>query len=234
MDSPSQRSAAPPGLVQAPSRRLALEATALAARAGFAMRGAADGPVTLAADDRITGEAGLPRDRLGRSGAADEAGMLPLAIRPLPEGNAARMLLMLGHGGESDGFHADLWLPAEVFAALKRDAEAGRAGHLALSATTNLWIAESEREAPDDAGVTWLLGREEDGAAQTARGLVERVSWSADPPAMPQEAAAVPEAEAPEETDEPESVAELLTRLNWSLKQIALVLIFLLIVVALK
>jgi hypothetical protein len=235
----TQPSAAPPGLVQAPSRRLALEAWDLVAQAGFVLRSGSEhgDATTLVADDRIIGQVRLTRDRLGRSGAVDEAAALPLVIRTMPEGASRRMLLVLGHGEEAEGYHASLLLPPEVFGGLMRDTEAGRAGHLALSATTNLWIAEAEQGAPTEASVTWLLGRGEDGKAEIARGLVERITWSATAPAAP---AAEPEAmpaaaTASDEAPEPaETTAEALARLNWSLKQIALVLVFLLIVVALK
>lgn len=240
MDSTTtQLSAALPALVQAPSRRLAMEGSALVARTGFALRGGpeSDDATSLVADDRIAGLARLTHDRLERSGAPDEAETLPLTIRPMPEGASRRMLLMLGHGGEVDGFHATLLLPPEVFAGLKSDVEAGRAGHLALTATTDLWIAEVEQDAPAEAGVTWRLGRGQDGKAEPARGLVERVSWSAlvpEPAPSEAEPSAVAELPADADADLPETTAEVLARLNWSLKQIALILVFLLIVVALK
>jgi hypothetical protein len=214
------------GLVQAPGRRLVLEAGGLEPRAGFALRDGA-----IASDARINAGARLPRDTLGGAGLAEPAGEMPLAIRPLPGGGAAaRMLLGLSHGGEEPGYHAVLWLPPEVFAALRLDAEAGRAGHLSLTATTNLWLEEGERDAPAGRPVAWKFGRDGEGGTIPARGLVERIDWSAaaPEPAMP---AVTP---APAAEDPAEEITDALGRLNWSLKQIALVLVFLMIIVALK
>ncbi|CAN7399935.1 hypothetical protein LJR009_003402 [Bosea sp. LjRoot9] len=208
--------------VQAPARRLTVEASGLAVLSGYALRDGA-----LANDGRIAAQARLPEDSLGRAGLSEEAGEMPLAIRPLPEGGTAvRMLLVLAHGDEEPGYHATLWLPGEVFSALKQDVEAGRAGRLSLVATTSLWLDEAERDAPTERRVAWRLGpRPDDEGSAPARGLVERIAWSAAAPAP----ALAPAEEEPEET-----VTEALTRLNWSLKQIALVLVFLMIVAALK
>ncbi|WP_156640199.1 hypothetical protein [Bosea sp. PAMC 26642] len=211
------------GLVQAPGRRFVLEATGLEARAGFSLRDGA-----LSNDSRIAAHARLPLDTLGRDGLLDTAGELPLAIRPLPEGGAAgRILLVLAHGGQEPDFHATLWLPPEVFAVLTRDLHAGRAGRLTVSATTSLWLDAAERDAPASRAVAWKLGRDDERGTAPARGLVERIEWSAAPPAPAPIAPPAPE-------DPEETVAEAVGRLNWSLKQIVLVLIFLMIIAALK
>jgi hypothetical protein len=212
----------PGHFVQAPARRLTLEASGLVALSGYALRDGA-----LANDGRIAARAKLPEDSLGRAGLSEEAGEMPLAIRPLPEGGAAtRMLLVLAHGGVEPGYHATLWLPNEIFSALKQDVEANRAGQLSLVATTSLWLDEAERDAPTERPVAWRLGPgPDDEGSAPARGLVERIGWS--------EAAASP-ALAPTEEEPEETVTEALRRVNWSLKQIALVLVFLMIVAALK
>jgi hypothetical protein len=211
--------------VQDPGRRLKLEAIGLEALSGYVLR---DGD--FAPDIRIAGRAWLPQDGLGRAGLAEQASEIPLTVRPLPAGGATtgRILLVLGHGGEEPDFHAALWIPAEMFAALKQDVEAGRAGRLRVTVTTNLWLDEADRDAPPERPVTWQLGPQPDGDGATpARGLAERIEWGA-----------APEATAPEptvESAEPtELVGEALGRINWSLRQIALLLVFLLIVAALK
>ncbi|WNJ89947.1 hypothetical protein [Bosea sp. 685] len=210
----------PGHFVQAPARRLTVEASGLTALSGYALRDGA-----LANDGRIAAQARLPEDGLGRAGLSEEAGEMPLAIRPLPEGGtAARMLLVLAYGQEEPGYHATLWLPEEIFSALKQDVEAGRAGRLSLVATTSLWLDEAERDTPAERRVAWRLGPDpDDEGSAPARGLVERIAWSA---------AAAPLAPAEDEPEE--TVTEALRRLNWSLKQIALVLVFLMIVAALK
>jgi hypothetical protein len=212
----------PGRFVQSSARPLALAADGFSTFAGHVLR---DG--VLVDDARITSAASLGDDRLGRADAAGETGALPLAIRPLPEsGGPARMLLVLAFRGAEEGYDATLWLPAAIFAALRQDVESGRAGRLTLAATTVLWLDETDREAPPERPVLWLLGpAAAPGGETAARGLVERIDWSsAEPPA--------PEPGEPEEA--PETTAEALGRLNWSLKQLVLILVFLLIVVALK
>lgn len=210
--------------VQVPGRRITMEAVGLEPLSGHVLR---EG--SFIADERITGRAWLPDDGLGLAGLAEEASEMALAIRPLPEGGtAARILLVLAHDGEEPGFHTTLWLPATMFAGLKQDVDAGRAGRLSVIATTNLWLDEADREAPADRRVTWRIGPAQDEAGSApARGLVERIDWGA---ARPQ-----PAPEPAEALDEPvDPVSEMLSRINWSLKQIVLVLVFLLIVAALK
>lgn len=210
--------------VQVPGRRITMEAIALEPLSGHVLREGA-----FIADERITGLAWLPEDGLGLAGLAEEASEMVLAVRPLPEGGtAARILLVLAHDGEEPGFHSTLWLPATMFFGLKQEVEAGRAGRLSVIATTNLWLDEADREAPADRRVTWRIGPAQDEAGSApARGLVERIEWGAARPQPPPEPVA--------EMEEPaEPVSEMLGRINWSLKQIALLLIFLLIVAALK
>lgn len=210
--------------VQDPGRRLKLEAIGLEVLSGYALREGA-----FASDTRIAGRGWLPDDGLSRAGLAEHASEIPLTVRPLPAGGtASRILLVLAHGGEELEFHATLWLPADIFADLRRDVEGGRAGRLGVTATTNLWLDEAERDAPSDRPVTWRLGPEPDGDGSTpARGLAERIEWGAAPEFTTPEPA--PDGEEPTEP-----VSEMLRRVNWSLKQIALLLVFLLIVAALK
>jgi len=210
--------------VQAPARRLRLEAIGLEALAGYRLREGAFAPET-----RITGRGWLPQDGLGRAGLADQASEIPLTIRPLPQDStASRILLVLDHGGEEPEYHASLWLPAEMFASLRQDVEAGRAGRLGITATTNLWLDEADREIPAERSVAWLLGPDDNGdGTAPARGLAERIDWSA---ATPE-----PATQPPDVSEEPaEPVSDMLGRINWSLRQIALLLLFLLIVAALK
>lgn len=225
----------PGGLVHAPGRRLELEASGLEPRMGFALRDGA-----IARDVRIDARARLPRDTLGCAGLAEPAGEMPLTIRPLPEGgSAARMLLGLSHGGDAQGYESVLWLPPEVFAALKLDAEAGRAARISLIATTNLWLEQGERDAPAGRPVAWTFARDGEGAIIPARGLVERIDWNAaaaEPAPAGLGATPLPAAtQAAADDEEPaEAIGDALGRLNWGLKQIALVLVFLMIIVALK
>jgi hypothetical protein len=210
--------------VQNAERRLKLEAIGLEALSGYVLREGAFAP-----DTRIAGRAWLPQDGLGRAGLAEQASEIPLTIRPVPEGTTTgRILLVLGHGGEEPDFHAALWVPAEMFVTLKQDVEAGRAGRLGITATTNLWLDEADRDTPPERPVTWQLGPEADGDGTTpARGLAERIEWGPAP--------ALPAPEPIQDSAEPsEPVNEALSRINWSLRQIALLLVFLLIVAALK
>lgn len=210
--------------IQVPERRVKLEAIGLEALSGHRMR---DGE--LVDDSRVTGQAWLPQDGLGRAGLAERADAIPLAVRPLPAaGTASRILLVLGHGEEEAEFHATIWLPAEMFEELRAAVEAGRAGRLGLVATTNLWLDESERNVAADRPVTWLLGPEPEGdGAAPARGLAERIEWG------PEAAAVDPTPVEPSEEPE-EPAGDVLRRINWSLKQIALLLLFLLVVAAVK
>ena len=212
--------------MQGLGRHLRLAADELNLVGGFANR---DGRLNDAT--RILARATLTADSLHRAGFPDEAGQIVMTIRPLAPGEDGRILLMLGFRdseAEAGGFFADIFAPPAVFEALRRDMLSGAAQVLSLSATTSLWVRESEREAVPGLPVAWHLGLEADGRRSApARGLVESLDWSS----VPTQAVSVPSS--PE--DEPgEATANQLAAINWSLKQIVLALVFLLIVVALK
>lgn len=223
-------SGVPGSFVQGAARPLMLEAEALQPVGGFALRES-----VLHDDRRLEGVARVVGDRLSRIGAPVTGELLALTIRALPEAAAGQRILLgieaVGADGEAERLAATLWLPPAAFASLRQDLLQGQAGQLSLSATTNLWVADGERDSPPDRPVTWHLGVAADGAPAPARGLVETLSWRA---AMP-EAEAPREAEpAPTEEDPAETTAEVLARLTWSVRQMILVLVFLLIVIALK
>jgi hypothetical protein len=211
--------------VQGLGRHLRLTAVDLGLARGFVSR---DGRLDEAT--RILGRATLVGDSLHRAGMAGEAGEIALTIRALAAGEDGRILLVLGfdeNEGETGAFRAEMLTPATAFEALKQDILSGVAQVLSLSATTSLWVRESQREAVPGLPVAWHLGLESDGRRSApARGLVETLDWRRAPPPEAPEAAA--------DEEPPEASGDQLGRINWSLKQIALVLMFLLIVVALK
>lgn len=213
--------------VQGIGRHLRLEAENLRLVTGFAST--AEG---LRESCRIEGEAHVAGDMLGRAGFEGVAATIVLVLRSLPAGSETRILLTLGYRDEDDSYLAELWTPAVLFGALKRDIVAGAAQRLSLNATTSLWVREDEREASPALPVVWNLGLEPDGQRSAgARGLVESIDWSSAPderPAEPQPAAA----QDVDESDDP--VSDELRRINWSFKQLILVLAFLLIVIAIK
>lgn len=206
-------------------RHLRLSAENLQLVGGFASR---DGRIENA--DRIRGRASLSGDSLHRAGAAGEARDIALTVRPFPGSENGRILLLLGFReseGEDSGFFAEVYAPSMVFEALKSDILSGAAQVLSLSAMTSLWVRENEREAVPGMPVAWHLGVEADGRKSApARGLIETLDWRVD---------AAPTA-APEDESESliEEAADQLGRINWSLKLVALVLVLLLLVVALK
>lgn len=214
--------------VQGLGRHLRLTADELRLVGGFASR---DGRLDDAT--RIQGKAILADGSLHRAGFPDEAGQIALTIRPLDPGEDRRILLMLGfRDGDDDasGFFAEILAPPAVFEALRRDMASGTAQGLSLSATTSLWARESDRDAAAGLPVAWHLGLEAHGRnSATARGLVETLDWSGAPPGQ---AIVAPQPAA--DGERMEEIADQLARVAWSLKQVALVLVFLLIVVALK
>jgi hypothetical protein len=216
----------PERFVQGIGRHLRLEAGQLRLIGGFASR---DG--RLEETHRIVGEADIAAGSLRRAGFDGEAGTIALTIRPFPTGEQARMLVMLGfrEGGDGEGpFFAEVFVAPAVFEALKNDLLSGRAQRLVLSATTSLWAREAEREAPAGMPVAWYLGLEADGRTSApARGLIETLDWRG---------AEQPETAGATQADEgePDATSDQLRRINWSLKQLLLVLTFLMIIVALK
>ncbi len=217
----------PDRYVQGLGRSLRLVADRLETVGGFALRDAKVEDVT-----RIEGRASLVADRLMRAGFADEATAMRFVLRPLAAAEEGRALLLLSFRDRDEqpegAYQAEIYVPPAVFEALARALASGAANRLAISAVTNLWVRETERKTAPGVPVSWFLGVEADGRVSApARGLVETLEWHP---------AGAGEAEpAPSHDDDPaEATPDLLGRINWSLKQIALVLMFLLIVVALK
>lgn len=215
----------PEALIQGIGRHFRLEAGNLRVIGGFASR---DGRLEEA--HRVVAEAVVAAGSLRRAGFDGEAGTITLTLRPFAGGDQARMLMMLGFREAGDGggaFFAEAYVAPAVFAALKSDIATGMAQRLSLGATTSLWASEAEREAAADLPIAWHLGLEADGRTSApARGLIETLDWSLAPPE--------PAAPAPEEEDETDTTPEQLRRINWSLKQLLLVLAFLMLIVALK
>lgn len=212
--------------VQGVGRHLRLTVGELHLVGGFASR---DGRLDDAT--HILGRAAVLGDSLHRAGIAGEAGEIALTIRPLAAGEDGRILLVLRFDeadGESGGFRAEFLMPAAAFAALKHEVLSGAAQVLSLSATTSLWVREGERGAVPSLPVAWHLGWEPDGRRSApARGLVEMLEWRPAPtPAAPTGAS--------DDEEQPEATTDQLAAINWSLRQVVLALVFLLIVVALK
>lgn len=204
-------------------RRLRLDALNLHLSGGFEMR---DG--SLVETGGILGEATLVSDKLKRIGEQHAAGSLPLAIRPLRTGDQNRMLITIGaRDGDESGYSAELHLPSTVFATLKEEVLSGAARQLSLTAATSLWLDERESGSAPGLPVTWHLGPAPDGRGTVpARGLIESINWRAgEAPQAPATLA---------RTVEDEGTHEALTRINWSLKQLLIVLAFLMLIVALK
>lgn len=217
--------------VQGVARHLHLSAGDLSLSRGFSVRAG-----RLEEAQLIRGRAVLAGDSLQQPLRAGEAADLALMIRPLSPGEDGRILLVLdideAEGPYAGGYRAELHLPACVFGALKQDLLAGAAETLSLSATTSLWVRESQRDAAAGVPVAWHFGVEPDGRGITpARGLVETLEWR---PAAPTVAPAEPALPPSIEGEALETIPDQMARIDWSLKQIALVLVFLLIVVALK
>lgn len=223
------------GFVQDGGRPLRLEAEDLTPVAGHDWREGA-----LHESGRIEARARPVEASLRRAGFEGQAHRLALTIRPFPAESASAPMLRLGlaagaQGGLDDGFIAELFLPQALFAALQADLAAGRAGRLSLAATTNLWLHEAEREATPGRPSAFHFGVEPDGLrSASAHGRVQQLEWRAAPAASeaPAETAGAEPALDGEPPDDP--VVEQLRRINWSLKQLLIVLAFLMLIVALK
>jgi hypothetical protein len=214
--------------VQDAARPLAFAADGLVAISGHEWR---DGVLHDAA--RIEGHARPDGATLARIDQAGPAQDLSLTIRSFPGESAPLLRLSLPAGVQGDldaRLAAELFLPQPLFAGLRQDLAEGRAGSLALTATTNLWLREG---TDDDAPPVFHLAPEAEDRPAQAHGRVQSISW------RPLEPAADPRylgAERPDpEVEEPEDpIAEQLRRINWSLKQVLIILVFLMLIIALK
>jgi len=214
--------------VQDAAKPLGFTADGLVAISGHDWR---DGVLHDAA--RIEGHARPEGARLARIGQPEPAQDLSLTIRSFPGESAPLLRLSLPAGAQGDlddRLAAELFLPQPLFAGLRQDLADGRAGSLSFAATTNLWLREGSQ---DDESSIFHLAPEADGRPVQAHGRVQGISWrpldSAGDPAFP--AAGQPDHEA-EPPDDP--VAEQLRRINWSLKQVLIILVFLMLIIALK
>ncbi|RXT53744.1 hypothetical protein B6S44_15295 [Bosea sp. Tri-44] len=174
--------------------------------------------------------------RLARIDQPEPAQDLSLTIRSFPGENAPLLRLSSAAGAQGDlddRLAAELFLPHPLFAGLRKDLTDGRAGHLSFAATTNLWLREG---SADEEPPLFHLAPEADGRPRQAHGRVQSISWRA----AANEAAGDPaflarQPDQPAETEPPEDpVAEQLRRINWSLKQVLIVLAFLMLIIALK
>lgn len=214
--------------VQDAARPIAFTADGLVAISGHEWR---DGVLHDAA--RIEGHARPDGATLARIGQAGPAQDLSLTIRAFPGESAPLLRLSLPAGVQGDldaRLAAELFLPQPLFAGLRQDLTDGRAGNLSFAATSNLWLREGAR---DDEPPVFHLAPEADGRPAQAHGRVQSISWrplepAADPAFL---AAGQPDQEA-EEPEDP--VAEQLRRINWSLKQVLIILVFLMLIIALK
>lgn len=214
--------------VQDGARPLAFTADRLVAIVGHDWR---DGVLHDAA--RIEGQARPDGARLARIGQPDPAQDLPLTIRSFPGESAPLLRLSFAAGSQGDlddRLAADLFLPQPLFAGLRQDLAEGRAGRLSLTATTNLWLREG---AGDDETPVFHLTPEVDGRPAQAHGRVQSISWR--PPDTAGDPAFLAAGQPDHEVEPPEDpVAEQLRRINWSLKQVLIVLGFLMLIIALK
>ncbi len=210
--------------VQGVARRFRLTASGLRFVGGYESR---DG--RLEDGGRIVAEARVLDGTLGRAGVPGDVGPIDLTLRPLAaSAGETRLLLMLGY---RETPFAEAFLAPAVFDQLKADMLTGLAQELSLSATTSLWVLAEDRGKPDGEPLDWYLGRDGDGrAAVPARGFIESINWRPRPVAAAPEAAPVHE----DGEDWQESIADELRRLNWSFKLLLLLLVFLLLVIALR
>lgn len=217
--------------VQNPTKVLAFTAEGLVPVAGHDWR---DGALQDAG--RIEARARPDGARLARIDQAGPAQELALMIRSFPGESAPLLRLSLPAGAQGDlddRLAAELFLPQPLFAGLRQDLTDGRAGLLSFAATTNLWLRDG---AGDDEPPVFHLAPEVDGRKAQAHGRVQSISWRAaatgaagDPAFLAGQPDQAPEAEASEDP-----VAEQLRRINWSLKQVLIVLAFLMLIIALK
>jgi len=213
--------------VQDAARPLVLVADRLVAVSGHDWR---DGVLHDAA--RIEGHAHPDGATIARIDQAGPAQDLSLTIRSFPGESAPLLRLSVppeAQGDLDDRLAAELFLPQPLFADLRKDLSEGRAGRLSLTATTSLWLREG---AGDDGPTVFHLAPEADGRPAQAHGRVQSISWRA----APAEAAdlAVLAADQAEAEPPEDPVAEQLRRINWSLKQVLIVLAFLMLIIALK
>ncbi|AZO79507.1 hypothetical protein BLM15_19310 [Bosea sp. Tri-49] len=217
--------------VQDAEKPLAFTAEGLVAVSGHDWR---DGALHDAG--RIEGHVRPDGARLARIGQPEPAQELSLTIRSFPGGSAPLLRLSLSAGAQGDlddRLAAELFLPQPLFAGLRQDLAEGRAGTLSFAATTNLWLREG---SPDEEPPVFHLAPEADGRKAQAHGRVQNISWRA----AATEAAGGPaflsgQPDQASETEPPEDpVAEQLRRINWSLKQVLIVLAFLMLIIALK
>ncbi len=214
--------------VQDVGRPLAFTADGLVAVSGHEWR---DGVLHDAA--RIEGHARPDRARIARIDQPEPAQDLSLTIRSFPGQSAPLVRLSLPAGAQGDlddRLAAELFLPQPLFAALRQDLFDGRAGHLSFAATTNLWLRDGNA---DEEPPVFHLAPEADGRPRQAHGRVQSISWR--PPEPAAEPGYLTAGQPDQEAEEPEDpVSEQLRRINWSLKQVLIILVFLMLIIALK
>lgn len=226
--------------VQSPARHLLLETGPLDVVSGYASQNG-----SLSSVASLRGFGSLGHDWLARAGFEDRAQHIALSIRALPETGEGKMLLRLGfddeaHAPRAGAFSADLFVSAPVYAELKRDLQAGLVDTVSVSAATNLWISDADRDPPAGSPVTWYLGIEANGRTSgSAKGLVQSLSWSqrGRREEVPHPVLAAHPTEAPDE--DPEDGIEFrklrqLTVLNRWMMNLLIALIAIMFVLALK
>ncbi|MGX1790556.1 hypothetical protein ACWIGM_27675 [Bosea sp. NPDC055332] len=213
--------------VQDVAKPLAFTADGLVAIAGHEWR---DGALHDAT--RIEGHARPDGATLARINQPDPAQELSLTIRSFPGESAPLLRLSFPAGAQGDlddRLAAELFLPQPLFASLQQDLAEGRAGSLSLTATTNLWLREG---VVDEEPPVFHLAPEADGRPAQAHGRVQSISWR---PAEPTAEGLLAPGQSDQDVEEPEDpVAEQLRRINWSLKQVLIILVFLMLIIALK
>ncbi|CAD5287062.1 conserved hypothetical protein [Bosea sp. 62] len=213
--------------VQDVARPLAFAADGLVAISGHEWR---DGVLHDAA--RIEGHVRPDGATLARIDQAGPAQDLSLTIRSFPGDSAPLLRLSFPVGAQGDldaRLAAELFLPQPLFAGLRQDLAEGRASSLSLTATTNLWLREG---AGDEEPPVFHFAPETDGRPAQAHGRVQSISWR---PAEPTAEGFLAPGQSDQDSEEPEDlVAEQLRRINWSLKQVLIILVFLMLIVALK